>query len=629
MAIYHFAMTPISRSSGRSAVAAAAYRAGEELHNAHTGLTHDFTHRTGIEFTGIVLPPGIDAPWALERSRLWNAAEAAEKRCDARVAREIELSLPHELDAEARLALAQGFAQDIANRYRVAVDVAVHAPHGHTDERNHHVHLLLTTRCVSDSGLGAKSDLELENRRLKALGLPDTHAQLRTLRADWEARANHALALAGLEARIDHRSYAVRGIELEPTQHAGVHATELARRGAPVERTRLDPQAAQHNAALLRERPEAVLEIVTAEKSVFDRRDIARALHRYVDDAQVFQHALAKVMVSPALVELAPAEGQHPARYSTREMLVTEEAMAERARRMARAQDAGISGIARRHALATFPTLAAEQRAAVEHVTGEARLAAVVGLASAGKSTMLAAARAAWEAGGYRVRGAALAGKAAEGLEEASGIPSRTLASWTHSWQRGCDLPKAGDVFVVDEAGMVGSRQLTQVIGTVERAGAKLVLVGDPEQLQPVGAGAAFRAVCERTGYVSLETVRRQFEPWQREASVAFGQHRTAEGLSAYAEQGAVRLMATHEEAKAALVRAVLADREARPEGSRLALAHRRADVRDLNAAIRAARRARGELIAEHVYATAQGERAFAVGDRVLFLEQLVAGFSV
>ncbi|HUW80692.1 MAG TPA: MobQ family relaxase [Acidocella sp.] len=184
MAIYHLAMKPIARSGGRSAVAAAAYRAAQKLTNERDGLTHDFTRRQGVEHVEIVVPKDSNADWALDRSTLWNMAEAAETRKDARVAREIEVALPHELTAEQRLVLTREFAQGLSDRYGIAVDFALHNPHGATDVRNHHAHLLLTTRKVEANGLGEKSDLELENKKLIALGLPTSHDQLRDIRLD-------------------------------------------------------------------------------------------------------------------------------------------------------------------------------------------------------------------------------------------------------------------------------------------------------------------------------------------------------------------------------------------------------------------------------------------------------------
>jgi Ti-type conjugative transfer relaxase TraA len=632
LAIYHLSMKPISRASGRSSVAAAAYRAGECLTNERDGLTHDFTRREGVEHAEIVIPQGAGARWAEERSALWNAAEQAENRKDARVAREFEIALPHEFSADQRLELTREFAQGLADRYGAAVDFAIHSPHGATDERNFHAHLLMTTRQVTAEGLGDKTAIERENKWLAARGMESSQVQLRGIRQSWEQAANEHLARAGLEIRIDHRSHQERGLEIEPTEHMGVHATQIERRGKEVSRTRIDAEAAKRNAELIREKPEQVLSIITNEKSVFDRRDVTRALHRYVDQLEAFQSAFATVMASPSLVELQAerrdAHGRvlEPARYSTREMVEIERGMIVSASRLGEARDHGAGERNVEAALSARPHLADEQREAVRHITGEERITAVVGLAGAGKSTMLSAAREAWEREGYHVFGAALSGKAAEGLEESSGIASRTLASWENGWSAGRGELGEDDVLVIDEAGMVSSRQLASFIGAAERAGAKIVLVGDPEQLQPIQAGAAFRAVAEHVGYASLEGVRRQGEEWQRQASQDFARHRTEEGLAAYADHGAVRFAETRDEAASAIVRDVVADMRERPDGSRIVLAHRRVDVRELNIAVREARQdadelPRGAEAGEVSFVTNDGERKFSEGDRIIFLE--------
>lgn len=645
MAIYHFSMKPVSRAGGRSAVASMAYRAGEKLTNERDGITHDYTAKQGVEHAEIVLPEGVNADWARDRSDLWNAAEFAEKRKDARVAREFEIALPHELSAEQRLEAAREMAQELADRYGAAVDFAIHAPHEASDVRNHHAHLLMTTRQVTEGGLGDKTYLERENKWLLAHDLPTTDMQLRDLRQRWEGIANERLAMAGLDIRIDHRSHMERGLEIAPTEHMGVHATQMERRGLDVSRSRLDEEAARRNAELIREKPEQVLTLITGEKSVFDRHDVARALHRYInDDPQEFQSAFAKVMASPALVELQPeradpATGEiELARYSTREMVEIESGMIESAQRMHGAHGHGVDrrhveraidrqdAAIQRSAGDASARLSDEQRRAIEHITGPERIAAVVGYAGAGKSTMLAAAREAWEAEGYQVHGAALSGKAAEGLEESSGIQSRTLASWSRGWENDRGTLGRGDVFVIDEAGMVGSRQLARFVGEAEARGAKIVLVGDHEQLQAIGAGAPFRAITEEIGHAELSEIRRQRVDWQREASVDFATHRTAEGLAAYRDRGNISFAETGEDARGQIVRDYLADRDERPDGTRVAMAHRRADVRAINDAIRAELQDRGELAQGEdagalTFQTNDGKREFAPGDRIVFLE--------
>ncbi|WP_082531723.1 Ti-type conjugative transfer relaxase TraA [Methylobacterium sp. Leaf469] len=645
MAIYHCSMKPIGRAGGRSAVAAAAYRAGDRLENQRDGVVHDYTAKAGVVQAEIVLPAGVEAAWALDRSALWNAAEAAEKRKDARVAREFEIALPHELSPEQHLAATREFAHDLARRTGAAVDFAIHAPHAAGDQRNHHAHVLVTTRRVGPEGLSEKTWLERENKWLLAQGRPTTDAQLREIRAAWEGIVNRHLAAQDLDLRIDHRSHAARGVALAPTEHVGVHATGMQRRGLGVTRVALDAQAAARNALLIAERPEEVLSLITHEKSVFDRRDIARALHRALpDDASGFQNALATVLASPALVTLQPEHTDPgtgavtPARYATRAMVALEAGMVAASGRL---QAAGTHGVAPARIAAAMarqdaaiqtsagdPTagLSPEQRVAIRHVTGPARIAAVVGFAGAGKSTMLAAAREAWEAQGYRVLGAALSGKAAEGLEESSGIPSRTLASWSLGWERDRGRLGRGDVFVIDEAGMVGSRQLAGFVAEAEARGAKIVLVGDHEQLQAIGAGAPFRAIAQAVGHAELGDIRRQRQNWQRAASVAFATHRTGEGLAAYAAAGAIRFLDGGAATRAAIVADALADRTSRPEGSRVVLAHRRVDVAALNAAIRSGLQAQGilgqgEAGGELAFATREGERAFVSGDRIVFLE--------
>jgi len=663
MAIYHCSMKPVSRSGGRSAVAAVAYRTATRMLNERDGLVHDFTRKSGVVHTEIVLSDGVEADWARDRSTLWNAVEFAEKRKDARVAREFEIALPHELSAAERLSLIRDFARELANRYGAAVDFAIHQPGSEGDVRNIHAHVLMTTRAVEATGLGEKTLIERENKWLLNHDHPTAQMQLRDIRQAWEAHANRHLVRAGLDVRIDHRSHIERGLEIEPTEHMGVHASQIHRRGREVSRTRIDEEAARRNADLIREKPEQVLSVITGEKSVFDRYDVARALHRYIDDQQSFQNAFAAVMASTALVELRPDEKGELARLTTKEMLEIEQAMAASASSMgvARGHDvdrhhvdqalnlqneairartaaslvgkveSGEMVLVDRVRTIERSGLSEEQRAAVRHITGPEQIAAVIGFAGAGKSTMLAAARDAWERQGYRVHGAALAGKAAEGLEESSGIASRTLASWEYGWQRERGQLGKGDVLVIDEAGMVGSRQLATFVKEAEIRGAKLVLVGDHEQLQAIGAGSPFRAIAERVGAVELSEIRRQGEGWQREASIAFATHRTGEGLASYADRGHVQFAENRNEARAALLRDYLADLDQRSSGSRIALAHHRVDVRAINADIRASLQARGRLARggeeqgplgrEVVYQTNDGERPFAPGDRIVLLE--------
>ena len=232
IAIYHATTKPIARSAGRSAVAAAAYRAGAELVDERTGLVHDYTRKAGVVSAEIIAPDGGSA----DRSVLWNAAEAAENRKDARTAREWIVAIPAELDAGQRRELALSFGAQLASRYGVAVDVAIHEPDREGDNRNHHAHLLTTTRCVTrdaagDLVMGGKASIELSDKKRRQLGLEAAAKEVKAVRQLWEQTANHALERAGRTERIDARSLKDQGIDREATTHLGPVATEMERRG--------------------------------------------------------------------------------------------------------------------------------------------------------------------------------------------------------------------------------------------------------------------------------------------------------------------------------------------------------------------------------------------------------------
>ncbi len=650
MAIYHFSVKPIGRNAGKSAVAAIAYRTASRILNERECITHDFTAKKGVVHAEIVLPDGLDAPWARDRALLWNAAEFAERRCDARVAREFEIALPHELSDAGRLALTRAFATDLSNRFGAAVDFAIHVPQGKSDERNIHAHVVMTTRAITADGLGEKTLIERENRWLIDRSLPTTQMQVKQIREAFAGLVNRHLLQAGLDRRVDHRSHLSRGLAIEPTGHMGVHAAQMKQRGIDVSRSRIDDDAARRNAELIRRRPEQVLALITSGQSVFTRHDIARTIGRYITDTAAFHNALAAVMASPQLVLLQQEQEHRPARYSTREMIELEQLMAKSAIRMAERSAHAVrtatvtNAMARQDRELSGQGLSDEQMRAVLHVTGPEQIAAVTGFAGAGKSTMLTAARRAWEADGYRVHGAALAGKAAEGLFASSGIASRTLASWELGWENGRSILGHRDILVIDEAGMIGSRQLCRFVKEVEARGAKLVLVGDHEQLQAIGAGSPFRAIAERTGAIELTEIRRQKHDWQRQASIALATRRTSEALAQYHQQSAIRFADDRQQACADLVRDYLADRRDNPHQSRIALAHRRVDVRAINDAIREGLQAVGILAkgssrsvtrdvtsgaregdhkpdGEIVYQTVNGARAFAAGDRIVLLQ--------
>lgn len=224
MAIFHCQAKAISRSSGRSATASAAYRSGESITDRRTGEVYDYEKKHGIEYKKILTPDDSE----IERSELWNRAEEAEKRKDAKVAREWEIALPSELTHKQRVDLACQFAHELVKRYGVAADVCLHVPGRGGDQRNHHAHILTTTRTYEAGVLGEKT---------RVLDSPRTSGQeVESMRQTWAHLANRALEKAGYAERIDARSLKSQGIGREPTHHLGPVATAMERRGIKTER---------------------------------------------------------------------------------------------------------------------------------------------------------------------------------------------------------------------------------------------------------------------------------------------------------------------------------------------------------------------------------------------------------
>ena len=269
MAIYHATTKPISRKSGRTATASSAYRAGQKLVDERTGKTHDYTKKGGV-----LLATAFDKDNnELDRSQLWNLAEKSEKRKDARTAREWIVAIPSELmpeypkplteqeeesielvtDYKLRKEFAENNAKEFAGtqtaldfgkmlseKYGVAVDVAIHAPDSEGSNKNYHAHIMTTTREFSiENGqmvLGDKTNIELSNKKLDELKLPKTQDQVKEVRKEWADIVNHHLEKAGLEERIDHRSYKEMGVDKQPTIKMGYKATDMERAGKATDR---------------------------------------------------------------------------------------------------------------------------------------------------------------------------------------------------------------------------------------------------------------------------------------------------------------------------------------------------------------------------------------------------------
>lgn len=596
-------------------MASAAYRSASRLRDERIERSHDFSSKHGVVHSEVMLPENAPEAWS-DRERLWNGVEAFEVRKDAQLAREVEFALPRELSQAQGIELARDFVQAEFVSQGMVADLNVHWDRAEDGSPKPHAHVMLTMRSVDENGFGAK--------------VRDWNAtqMVERWRERWAELANERLAELDIDARIDHRSLEAQGIVLDPQTQIGAPAQRiegggLAAGDIEADRAELHREIARDNGARIMAELSVALDAITHQQSTFTRKDIAKFAHRHSDGVEQFNEVMAAISSAPDLVELGK-DGRGDDRFTTRQMIETEQRLHRAAVRMAGQERHAMNDAHREAALANAKqyglALSSEQADALDHITDGRGLGVVVGFAGTGKSAMLGVARQAWAAAGYEIRGATLSGIAAENLESGSGIASRTIASLEHNWGQGRDLLTASDVLVIDEAGMIGTRQLERVVSHAAEAGAKVVLVGDPQQLQAIEAGAAFRSIHERHGGVEIGQVRRQREDWQRDATRDLATGRVGAAIDAYDGQGMVHQAATRDEARSDLVERWDRERQAQPQASRIILTHTNDEVSALNKAARERMRAAGDLGDDVQVDVERGARNFASGDRVMFL---------
>jgi Ti-type conjugative transfer relaxase TraA len=641
MALAHFSAKFIQAS--RSPVAAAAYRHRTTMRDDSTGETYSYTRADDLAHSELSIPDNspdwlrnlLSKSTASDNSQvLWNTIQEQENQLHGQYAREIVIALPIELSVAQNIDLMRDFIAREFTAKGLIADWVYHDKPG-----NPHVHLMHTLRSIEPTGFGRKRiplcDIAgaflMHNGKRVYRPVIGTRADFFETRTEWGATATRHLRAAGFDLTIDMSSYASRGIGITPTTHRGPAVNALvikAKKSTIADLQKLDIAAA---AQQILARPELVLSIVTSQQSTFGERDIAKIAHRFSPDTGAYNAIVAAVMASSELTQrrpdiLDPHTGKivAPAVYSTLTLVKIERQMADNTELLITKASPAVPQVLVARAVADMEAsvgfkLLTEQVEAVQLITAAGDIASAIGVAGTGKSTMLAAANAAWTADGRRVIGGTLGGKAAEALLGSSGIPSQTLARWQLAWEQGRDKLRPGDVFVLDEAGMVGSPQLAAFLAAAKSAGAKIVLVGDPEQLQPIEAGAAFRAITERTGCALLTDVIRQTQPWQRLATKDLASGQTRAALARYRAAGNIVTPATRDDAISDIVAAYTARHAAEPKASLMVLAHSNAAVYQLNQSIRAALAA--SLGAATTFTTDTGSRTFATGDRLIFLE--------
>ena len=396
-----------------------------------------------------------------------------------------------------------------------------------------------------------------------------------------------------------------------------------------------DPSKRQEKARELPKPDKDIVADLTVQNATFTR---LQALHQVAIDgqgklsaAQTLERADRVLKESDAVslgtVTRKEAEASNMKsgdRYTTTEMLKIEQKMLETAFSMGQKSGFAVDG-EKVHQCAKEKGLSEQQTRALEHITAASSAAVLEGWAGAGKSYLLGAARESWEAAGYEVRGVALANAAAQNLEKEAGIASTSIAKLQHDIEKGDVQLSSRTVLVLDEAGMVGTRQMQSLFEKAELAGAKIVLAGDTKQLQSIDAGAAMRAISEQIGKAELSEVRRQTHQIDREIARDFREGRAGEALEKLDKLDRLHVGKDMHEARTEAVKAFMADRA---EGkTSLLIAATREEVRQLNGEVRAELQAAGKVDRDGITTkTSTGYREFSQGDQVVFGERFMFG---
>jgi Ti-type conjugative transfer relaxase TraA len=625
----------LSRAAGGNAVRSAAYNARAAIEAERTGELFHFRHRDAPEHHEVLLPEGADARFG-ECAVLWNAAEAAERRKDSQVAREIVLALPAdgELSTENRIELARSFAQEHFVSKGLAVQLDVHAPHRDRgegegayaegtggDHTNWHAHLLITTRRIEGDRLAAKKarDLDPEVRQAGARTLVTEAAVWGEL---WRAHQDRYFAEHGLGLRVDATA-AHPGEHIGPVRMRKVDSPAVAR----AEVLRAANEAAARD-------PEQVLEALTRNNATFTEGDLDRYLAKHLgpwpggtpdpEAARDIAATKAAVLGHQDVLALHDREtGEAAGRFTTIGVRQQE--------RQALADGAAVAGarhhrgVAARHqepALASR-SLRDDQRAASEHAVAAGGLKIIEGRAGTGKSFTLAAVRDAHEQAGDRVVGLAPTNAVAQDLKADGFREAGTVHAALFAIKNGRGLSwDKRTVLVVDEAAMLDSRVTGELLAEARASGAKVILAGDDRQLASIERGGLFTELRKQHGAAEITEVTRQTVDWQRQAARDLAEGRFDAAVQAFDRNGAVTWRPDQDAARAALVERWKADSAANPTASRFVFAYTNAEVDRLNAELRQVRRDRGELGSpDVVLETKHGVMAFAVGDRVQFTD--------
>ena len=597
MAIAFAQVSIHSRAKGHSAVAAAAYRAGVSLTDERTGIVYDFSHRKDVIYSELLLPESASIDFK-ERELLWNQVELSEKRVDSQVCKDIVLALPKELDLIQHIELAKRFAQTHFVDNGIPADIAIH-DHG---DGNPHAHILVTTRRLEVNGFShyKARDLNPQFARGNVVEQDVWGEQWRDMQNEFFNEHNIDLAV-DLNHIIAERH---QGNFRDSSAHYMRQDNELIRE-------------AREEIALFH--VDNLINQISLTNSVFSRRDIERLLFKTItrhDDQAHFLSCVEQVLDHKDVIKLG-VNDRGIESYTTRHHYIQEAKLLDDVLQLHARKNHVYSEST--EAFSKAYNLDSGQAEALSFITQGEDISILVGRPGAGKSYLLKPLKDYYQTNNCQVLGAALSGKVAKALETDTGIQSSTIASLTYRLSKQQLQLTKDHVLVIDEAGMVDFANMAYLLNAVNKACAKIILVGDPDQLKPIYKGEIFRGIAARTGYIELDNIRRQNDLGDRQASLDLAKGRIADAVNHYQKKDARKFSENPSDAITHMVASWSKEVNADAIKDNVMLAFTRVAVSSLNVQARAVMQEKGivgtdsfDYFAENgalTTALAQGER--------------------
>ncbi|HAT2049520.1 TPA: Ti-type conjugative transfer relaxase TraA [Legionella pneumophila] len=600
MAIAFAQVSIHSRSKGHSAVAAAAYRSGAKLYDHRIGHTYDFSKRDDVVFSEILLPEGVTDLF-LERDYLWNEVERAENRSNSQLCKDFVLALPRELNLVQQIELAKRFARTHFVEKGILADISIH-DHG---DGNPHAHILIPTR-------------RLENNRFskyKARDLNPVFAKGFIVEQDywgeqWREMQNEFFIENNLDLHVDANhlvSERHRGKHNNPNGHYQLEENQL------IQQARME---------IIRENIDVVIDHLSTQFSVFSRRDVERLLFKTFqasDSPQEYLQFVERVLGHHDVVALGDNKrGQQS--FTTRTHFMRETQLLHDIEAMMGSQKHVVHQSIDR--LAQHFRLSEEQQEAFSYIAQSSDISVVIGRPGTGKSYLLKPVNEYYTQAGMEVIGAALSGKVAKALQAETGIVSSTIKSLSYRLANNMLQLSDKHVLIIDEAGMVDFSSMSYLIKEANKAGSKVVLIGDPDQLKPIQKGEIFRGIAARTGYIELENIKRQQDLGDRQASLDLAKGNIDKAIQHYQDKGSITITDTKPQAIEQVVTDWKQDFESTSMADTIMLSYTRKAVNQLNDFARESLIAENKLGEENiVYQGLERSLKISTGERLLFRE--------